>query len=58
MRQQIPLGVAVAVIVVVALVAGGLIWFLLGRSPKPEGQAPKEFMPRPPYAPPAARQAR
>ncbi|MDW8122949.1 MAG: hypothetical protein RMK62_11625 [Armatimonadota bacterium] len=56
MRQQVPLGLAIVIIILVVLIAGGAVWFLMGRAPKPEGQAPKEFMPRPPYAPPAARQ--
>ena len=52
MRREIPLVVALLIIVVAVLLIGGIGWFLTMRRPTGEGQAPKEFMPqKPPYAP-------
>ena len=50
MRREVPLGVAVVVILVVIVIAGGIVWWLLTRQTTPEGAAPKEFIPKPPYA--------
>lgn len=51
MRREIPLGVAVVIIVVVVILVFGIGWWLISHQPAPEGKAPKEFMPKPPYAP-------
>jgi hypothetical protein len=50
MRREVPLGMAIVVILVVIVIAGGIVWWLLTRQPTPEGAAPKEFIPKPPYA--------
>ncbi|MFA0733036.1 MAG: hypothetical protein LKKZDAJK_000880 [Candidatus Fervidibacter sp.] len=50
MRREIPAGVAVAVIIVALVVAAGVMWFLMNRPSGGGGTAPKEFMPKPPYA--------
>ncbi len=52
MRREIPLWSAVVIIVLAALIIGGIGWFLTMRRPTGGGPAPKEFMPKkPPYAP-------
>lgn len=50
MRREVPLGIAVVIILVVVVIAGGIVWWMVTRQPAPEGPAPKEFMPKPPYA--------
>ncbi len=56
MRREIPLSTAVIIIVVAAIVIFAVGWFLTSRRPSGEGQAPKEFMPKPPYAAPGKAQ--
>ncbi|MER3502229.1 MAG: hypothetical protein C4295_12345 [Candidatus Fervidibacterota bacterium] len=52
MQREIPLGLAIVIIAVAALIIVGVGWFLMNRRPTGEGVAPKEFMPqKPPYAP-------
>ncbi len=50
MRREIPLGVAVVVIIAALVVTAGVMWFLMNRPSGNGGTAPKEFMPKPPYA--------
>ncbi|MCS7263666.1 MAG: hypothetical protein NZ805_02400 [Armatimonadetes bacterium] len=50
MKREVPLGLAVIIILAVVIVAGGIVWWLVTRQPTPEGPAPKEFIPQPPYA--------
>lgn len=50
MKREIPLGIAVVIILAVVIVVGGIVWWLVTRQPTPEGPAPKEFIPQPPYA--------
>jgi hypothetical protein len=50
MRREIPTGVAITLIVLAILIAGGAVWVLLNRPRVGEGEAPKTFMPKPPYA--------
>ena len=50
MRREVPLSVAVAVIIAALVIAAGAVWFLINRPSGGGGPAPKEFMPKPPYA--------
>ena len=50
MKREVPLGMAIVVILAVIVIVGGIVWWLLTRQPTPEGAAPKEFIPKPPYA--------
>lgn len=56
MKRDIPLGMAIAIIVVAALAIFAVGWWLTSRSPTSGAQAPKAFMPKPPYAAPSKAQ--